>query len=293
MNETLERDSFEERLLPMLRRSVEETSSDRDVMRTSSGRRRSTRRRTFVVLAAALTLLAGSLFAGSALGGRQVVEVDGFRALRDPAAVESELRDSGIDATIVEVPVPSGVDDNQGVWWWITVDRPEQLSQEEFAHLYAQVGMAYVGLGDGTQGEISRTLELPKMPGRFTLFVGREVPAGQFTVFQYDRMNELSPVGAFYCLGIDPNDPAALGAALEARGYRVIWNLESNNRNYEETAPPANTVATWAWLRGPQLVDIRLAPAGAPAERQSAAKYQSAEGTFPAGEAPPWAPKCP
>jgi hypothetical protein len=293
MNETLERDSFEERLLPMLKDGVQYTSLGRNVMGTPSGRRRFTKGRIFIVLAAALTVLAGSLFAGSALGGRQIVKVDGLRALRDPAAVESELRDAGIDATIVEVPVPSGVDDNQGYWWWITVDRPEQLTQEEFAQLYAQVGFAQVGLGDGIQGVISRTLELPKMPGHVTLFVGREVPAGQFTVFQYDRMNELSPVGAFYCLGIDPNEPAALGAALEARGYRIIWNLESNNRNYDETAPPANTVATWAWLRGPQLVDIRLAPAGTPAERQWAAKYQSAEGTFPLGETPPWAPHCP
>jgi hypothetical protein len=290
MNETLERDSFEERLLPMLKNSLEDTSLGRELKGNRSERRRSTKRRTFVVLAAALAVLAGSLFAGSALGGRQVVKVDGLRALHDPAAVESELRDAGIDATIVEVPLSVGDPDGylEGQWWWITVDQPEQLTQEEFARLYAQVGM-----GSGSiQGENTSVLDLPKMPGHMTLFVGGKVPAGQFTVVQYDRINELSPVGAFYCLGIDPNDPSALGAALEARGYRIIWNLESNNRNFEETAPPGHTVATWAWLRGPRLVDIRLAPASTEAERRSAAEYQSAEGTFPLGETPLWAQRC-
>ncbi len=292
MTKTLERDSFEERLLPMLRDNVEATSLGPDTMGKRSRRRLSIKGRTFVVLVAALTALAGSLFVGSASGGRQVVGVDGLKALRDPAAVESELRNAGFDATIVEVPLPSAGDPQgywQGTWWWLTVDQPEELTQQEFARLYAQIGVVGVGSGTkiGTKIKDPHVLELPKMPGHVTLFVGREVPRDQFTVFQYDRINELSPVGAFYCLGIDPNDPTALGAALEARGYRIIWNFESNNSGHEVTAPPAHTVATWAWLRGPQLVDIRLAPAGRAAE-----EYQTAEGTFPPGKTPPWAPQC-
>lgn len=288
MNETLARDSFEERLLPMLRETVEDTSSDSAVGGAGGLRRRSAKRLTFVMLAAALTLLAASLVAGTAFGGREMVEVNGHEALRDPAAVENELRDAGIDATIVEVPLPK-LDDPQesweGRWWWITVDQPEQLTQKEFDQLYAQVGMGSVdSLIDIENTDV---LELPKMPGHVKLFVGREVPAGQFTVLQYDRMNELSPAGSFYCLGIDPNDPTALGAAIESRGYRIIWNFESDNAGHEVTAPPKGTVATWAWLRGPRLVDIRLTPA------DEAVEYQSAEGTFPLGETPPWAQPCP
>lgn len=291
MTETLQRGGFEERLLLMLKDAVEEASASDQGTPTGNAKRPSRRRARFVLLATALTALTGAgLLAGSAIGGRQVVVVGGFEALRDPGAVERQLRDAGIDATIVEVPLPSTRDPEgywQGRWWWITVDRPADLTQEEFDRLYEQVGVLSRPNIDSTDVEDTRLLELPKMPGHITLFVGREVPAGQSTVFEYDRINELSPVGAFYCLGIDPNDPETLGAALESRGYRVMWTLESENHGTGVAAPPADTVATWAWLQSPDLVDIRLAPSG-----RGAAKYQSAEGTFPLGETPPWAPPC-
>jgi hypothetical protein len=288
MTETIERESFQERLLPMLREAVDEGSSGKRLGRARSKRRSAKRRPKLAALAAALVLLGGMVFiAGSALGGRQIIRVDGLQALKHPADVERQLRNAGIDATIVDVPLHPGDPAHywQGRWWWITVDQPEQLTQDEFERLYAQIGE--VSPVTSTPLPDSRSLELPKMPGHITLYVGREVPPGHFSVFSYDRTNELSPVGTFYCLELDPNDPAALGKALEARGYRILWFVESHNAGREVNSPPAGTVATWAWLRGPDLVDIRLAPSGREAE-----KYQAAEGTFPRAETPPWAPPC-
>ena len=292
MNETLEREGFEERLLVMLRDAVSEPAEPVGVPGAGSARRPFFKRARIIVVAATLALLTGvMLLGGLAIGGRQVVNVDGREALHNPSAVEQQLRDAGIDATIVVVPLPSiKAEDWEGRWWWLAVDQPEQLTQDEFARLYAQVGMAQVGMGgvnSSTGFDNSTVLELPKMPGHITLFVGRTVPAGQPTVSSFDRMNELSPAGAFYCLGIDPNDPSALGAALVSRGYHVIWNLEWDNAGKQVASPPSGTVATWAWLRGPDLVDVRLAAAG-----RWAVKYQVAEGTFPPGTTPPWTRPC-
>ncbi len=294
MTETIERESFEERLLPMLREAVDARSSHRRLGRGGPKRRSVRRRPKLVALAAALALLAGMVFiAGSASGGRQIIRVDGLQALEHPADVERQLRDAGIDATIVDVPLPSVQDGLpsvparywQGRWWWISVDQPEQLTQDEFDRLYAQLGEG--GVDANILIEDPRVLELPRMPGHITLFVGREVPPGHFSVFSYDRINELSPLGTFHCLGLDANQPAALGNALEARGYRILWFVESGNASRKVHTPPAGTVATWAWLRGPDLVDIRLAPSGREAE-----KYQAVEGTFPRAETPPWSPPC-
>jgi hypothetical protein len=288
MTKTDERNGFEERLLVMLREAVM-TDPQGTCARPGKGavRRGGPRRRALVALLAAVVGI--SLFVGSATGGRQIVSVDGSEALRDPAAVERRLREAGIDATIVAVPlptVPEGADSWQGVWWWVTLDRPADLTQDEFASLYVQVGE--LSVGDANPGNTS-TLELPKMSGHVTLFVGRVVPHGEPTVFDYDRINELSPAGAFFCLGIDPDDPAALGTALEARGYRVMWTVEDLSANSGSSAavPPPGTVATWAWLRSPDLVDVRLAEAGPAAQGT-----QVAEGTFPAGTAPPWSQPC-
>ncbi len=128
---------------------------------------------------------------------------------------------------------------------------------------------------------------MPQISGHVTLYVGQQVPADQFSVSRYDRMNELSPLGTFGCLGLDGNDPAAMGAAIEARGYRVMWIVESHNHSHPVTSPPAGTVATWGFLRSPSLLDVRLAPAG-----PEAANYQHQEGTYPLGQTPPWTPPC-
>ena len=196
-----------------------------------------------------------------------------------------------MDVTIVPVPLTKGPDaENKGRWWWVTIDRPNQLTQEEFIRLKEQVGLL-VGPGNpaarNPDPSSPHILELPKLSGHVTLFVGYEVPAGEFTVDTFDRINELSPVGAFYCLGVDPDDPSALGAVLEARGYSVMWTFESGNAGSRVAEPPPDTVATWAWLRGPGLADIRIAPAGSEGEQ-----YQAAEGTFPLGVTPPWSQPC-
>src|SRR6266550_7015196 len=215
MTETIERESFEERLLPMLREAAGERSSQRRLGRGGSKRRSVRRRPKLVALAAALALLAGMVFiAGSASGGRQIIRVDGLEALEHPADVERQLRDAGIDATIVDVPLPSVQDGPpsvparywQGRWWWINVDQPEQLTQDEFDRLYAQLGEG--GVDASIPIEDPRVLELPKMPGHITLFVGREIPPGHFSVFSFARGKEFSPVGTFHCLGVDPNEPA-------------------------------------------------------------------------------------
>jgi hypothetical protein len=88
-------------------------------------------------------------------------------------------------------------------------------------------------------------------------------------------------------------DPDSVGAALQAKGYDVIWTLEPANhegRGDNETlsAPPAGTVVTWAWLRGPHTVDVRLMREGPYARH-----YQRTSGTFLPAVTPPWTPPCP
>ena len=295
MTTTLRRDGFEERLLPMLRQAAMETVVDLEGPGTRGRTRGPLRRVRFVLLAAAVAAL--GLVAGSATGGRETVIVDGLRALREPRVVEQELRAAGINAKIVEVPLATGPPRGMlhGRWWWIALDRPYDLTVGEFDRLYFQVGSGNAGTdieGLDPDGGYPRFLELPKMEGRIMLFVGREVSAGEFAAFpRWDHGNELSPVGAFYCLGLDPNDPRDLGAALEARGYRIEWIMEMpSNRERDGggmTSPPADAVATWAWLSGPDTVRVHLAPAGHWAER-----YQASEGTYPKGVAPPWEPPC-
>jgi RNA polymerase sigma-70 factor (ECF subfamily) len=61
----------------------------------------------------------------------------------------------------------------------------------------------------------------------------------------------------------------------------------AHNVGREVAAPPEGTVATWAWFRGPNLVDVRIVDDGPEAQT-----YREAEGTFVPGETPPWAPPC-
>ncbi|MGZ4132139.1 MAG: hypothetical protein ACXVWF_03755, partial [Actinomycetota bacterium] len=109
----------------------------------------------------------------------------------------------------------------------------------------------------------------------------------------YDLINELSPLGTFWCDRLNPNDPTALGDALRSMGYDVIWMVEPQDQNAKGSwpvvaTPPSGTVITWAWLRGPHTVDVRLMTSG-----EVARQYQRDEGTFLPGETPPWAPSCP
>ena len=276
---TIEPETFQDRLLPMLRKAAERPRGVRSL------RSRPTALLLVAMIGAAVA--GGVVWGGVAIGRSEIVQVSGQDALRNPSAVERMLRDSGIDADIVEVPLPSTPDGHwNGVWWWLYFEGPAAVTEEEFADLQAQVGLG------GIQPDADNTtvLELPKgLPGHVTLLVGREAAPGAFDVTEYDRINELAPTGAFYCLGLDPRDPAALGQALVQRGYRVMWNYEDLDHNVgrEVAAPPDGTVATWAWFRGPKLVDVRIVDDGPEAQT-----YREAEGTFVPGETPPWAPPC-
>jgi hypothetical protein len=232
------------------------------------------------VIAIATTgfLVSGFIGGEPATGGRKLIRVDGLEALHHHEAVEGQLRAEGVDASIVAVPLR-----DEGLWWWVTVDRPEELTVQEFEALRAQLGSGGVHFDP----QNTSVLELPKMPGHITLFVGEGTPKDQFSVSRYDRFNELSPLGTFYCLGIDPNDPSALGDAIEARGYEIKWTLESGNHGHEVASPPSGTSATWAWLSAPGYVDMRISPAGREAEEQ-----QRAAGTYAGGLQPPWARPC-
>jgi hypothetical protein len=280
MNST-EQMMFRDRLLPMLRQAAKEQSRGprSDLFR---GRART-------VLLVAMVGLGLVVASGIALARRDVVTVSGIEALQDPAAVERTLRDAGIDADIVEVPLPATAEHSwMGVWWWVGTEQPSGLSENDFARLRDQIGLL---MSPGAESQNTTELELPKgLLGHLTLFVGREAAPGAFTVDAFDRTNELAPTGSFYCLGLDPSDPQALGEALTQLGYSVTWTFEDLGKNEGRVvqAPPEGTVVTWAWLRTSTLVDVRISPDGPDADA-----YRSAEGTFLPDESPPWSRPCP
>ena len=262
---------FEERILPMLRQAVVERSFERQ------SASRPARRRWIAVLAAVLTV--GVLLGGVALGRGQTVLVSGDEALSNPRAVEQELRSQGIDASIIDVPVASP--ERNGTWWWVYADRPMDV-------LGTDLVSRDISAPDMTKVVYVRILELPKgLEGHVTLMVGKTAGPGEPTVDAYDSINELAPTGAFYCLHLDPLDPAAVGEALTRLGYQVEWNFEDGNQGSQVEAPPPGTVITWAWIPEPGLVDVRISPDG-----PEATSYRLAEGTFLPGDQPAWAPPC-
>jgi hypothetical protein len=301
-----ERSTFEERLLPMLVEAIPKDGAD--ARRGTTRRRRS--RRSAVLLVAAIV---GAAVAGSmlvpAVGERGVVRVYAQDALRDPKAVERTLRtEGGIDAEIIEVPVfDPPAEESPAWWWWLYWDRPVDLSPSEFALLQDWVGLMNgralerEGFFDknGETAKLRRfygllsdgAIEIPRgIEAHLTLFVGRTVPRGEFSVNRWDRINELAPTGSLYCLGVDPDDPAALGRTLRDHGYQVLWILEDLEANTSHTvsSPPDGTVAVWAWLREPDFMDVRLVDASSP----KLDEYRASEGTYTPEQTPPWEPPC-
>jgi hypothetical protein len=288
---------------------LEAIPQDRAEVRRRTIRTRRSRRSAVLLVAA----IVGAAVAGSvlvpAIGERGVVRVYAQDALRDPKAVERTLRaEGGIDADIIEVPVfDPPPEEAPAWWWWLYWDRPVDLSPSEFALLRAWVGLMddraleREGFFDGN-GETAKlrrfygllndgVIEIPRgIDAQLTLFVGRTVPKSEFSVNRWDRINELAPTGSVYCLGIDPDDPVALGQTLRDRGYRVLWILEDPVANTSRTvsSPPHGTVAVWAWLREPDLMDVRLVDASSPKLKE----YRASEGTYSLGETPPWEPPC-
>jgi hypothetical protein len=278
--------TFEDRLLPML------------VAANRERRRRRAWRGRAAMAAAVLTLAAATVTFGP-VAASDTVKLSAKDAIADPAGAERMLREAGIDATVIVVPVSTYWKVLDETWWWLHFDGPVPLSQHDFANIYRQVGDGLSGLSeedlDGGLGVGHMpVIELPHdLPGHLTLFAANVVPEGQPVASDYDSLNELSPLGTFWCDRLDPNDPATLGAALEAKGYDVIWILEmepddKTGRSEAVTEPPPGTVVTWAWLRGPQTVDIRLMNSG-----PTARHYQRTEGTFLPGETPAWSQPCP
>ena len=305
MTTTKNHETFEERLLPMLVIAIQRDDLG-STERLPKGRPDRRRRLAVVVLAATVAAIIAGMFVIPAVGDRGVVPVRADDALRDPRGVERMLRAEGIDAEIIEVPIPSAAPGEDRNWWqWLYFDRPVNLTPVEFYLL-----KAYVGLENGSvlekvdfydpanQAEFSRKrnagiIEIPRgVEGHLTLLVGQyNTPRGEFTVNRWSKINELAPTGALYCLGLDPDDPEALGAALKARGYRVMWIVEDPvaNTSHEPTvSPPPGTVAVWAWLRDANLMDVRLVDASSPRLEE----YRAAEGTYRLGETPPWEPPC-
>jgi hypothetical protein len=274
--------AFRDELLPMLREAAAEQR-----LRSRRGRLG----RPILLLAAAVG--AAIVVSASVAGGHGAeVTVSGVDALREPAAVEGTLRDAGIDARIVEVPVRRTSDHQwEGAWWWVGFDRATGLSEDDFDELRSQTGL-FLGPApiDSSDYPDPTELTLPKgLPGHVRLFVGREVPHGSFSVNEYDSMNELSPTGSFYCLGLDPADPVSVGAAIRQLGFDITWRYESliGNTDRQVATPPTGTAVMWAWLTGPSSVEIRVADVGPDAD-----EYRHAEGTFLPSERVPWAPPC-
>jgi hypothetical protein len=276
-----ELDGFEARLLPMLLEAVEEQRS-RAMPRTSRSRR--TLRRAGVVTLAAATLVIGSAVL---VGGRSTIEVRGSDAVADPQAVVAELREAGIEARILVVPVDRPM---AGTWWHLYFAPRVELDKVVWAKLKAQVG---IGILPGLPEEIldsgrgvyhHEVLELPRnLPGPVTLVVGRERRPGEVEA-PYD--NELAPNGAFWCSRLDEKSPHRAGRTLEGLGYDVVWVLDragtfEGDVQYVEE-PPDRSAITWISFLRPEVVEVRMVPAALASSERAAWQDHT----------PAWAPDC-
>ncbi|HVF52358.1 MAG TPA: hypothetical protein VNC78_02000 [Actinomycetota bacterium] len=242
----------------------------------------------FVVLSAT-----GLLFA-SAIAGDKVINVAAEEALFNPAAVERELAAQGIQAQVQVVPVNDFL---VGKWFHLYFHPRAQVDDETF-HLL----QSYVGVINGASesvlercpiGDCARTslLEIPgSVKGPMTLVVGRQPqPGEEYWAEEIDWDNELAPSGALYCLRLEDKTPTEAGPLLRNLGYEIIWVHEADKTSSEVASPPAGSMITFAFFRGPDVVDVRTA------EPAMAERYKAAGGT-PSQEHPrssaPWAPDC-
>jgi hypothetical protein len=265
-------------------------------------RRRSPRRKLARAGAVALAAVVAAVVAANTLAvGADTVQVRAADAVRDPAAVEQQLRAQGIDATIVVVPVPADVD---GTWWALSFAPRAQVSPEDWSRLLAQVGEGVdPGLPPQTYDDIidagrnvyhHQVLEIPKgVDGPMTLFAGRAPRAGESLA---GLGGQLSPVGAFYCLGLARMEPSAAAAALSGLGYGV--QLYYDPQPFAPVgvdpgdgyvgSPPAGSEVADVWFATPTDVVVELVPA----DQADAVRAQT--GTPTPGSTPPaWAPSCP
>jgi hypothetical protein len=291
-------EGFEARLLPMLLDAVDERSRARVAPRPRRVRRRTVVRSGALAVAA----LVGAVVAANTLAvGTDTVQVSAAEAVRDPAAVQRQLRDQGVDANILVVPVPTGV---AGTWWDLYFRPGARVGPEEWSRLLAQVGE---GIDPGLPPDVydrildhgrnvyhHEVLEIPKdVHGPMTLIAGRAPRDGESLA---GLGGELSPVGAFWCLGLERMGPSGAGQAIAALGYgvRFYYNpqpfepvgVDVEGDGYVETPPPGSAV-TDAWFATPTDVVIDLVPAG------QADAVRAETGTPTPGSTPPdWAPAC-
>lgn len=276
---------FEARLLPILLEAVEQN-------RVRPGRRPSPRRSS-LRRAGAVAMLAAALVMATTVvvRGRSTIEVRAADALADPDRVVADLREAGIEARILAVPVDGQV---AGTWWHLYFEPGVQIDEVVWAKLKAQVGVGVAQLPDeirdaGRGVYHHEVLELPRdLPGPVTLIVGRERRPGEA---EAPMDNELAPNGAFWCLRLLEVQPEEARSVLEELGYEVAWvhetfeTPEGESRMVRE--PPPESGITTAWFRTPSVVDLRLAPraevealrlvAGTPSDR---------------ADTPAWAPDC-
>lgn len=292
-------EGFEGRLLPVLLEAVDERA-------LAVERRRRPRRRTVVRAGAlAVAALVGAVIAANTLAvGTDTIQVSAADAVRDPAAVEQQLRDQGVEATILVVPVPDVV---ANAWWHLYFAPGAAVSCQDWVRLMAQVGTGenpscfspevYDKLIDHGNGvRHMPVLDIPKdVHGPMTLVAGRATEPGEETGWP-SLGGELSPDGAFYCLGLERMDPAVAGQALTDLGYDVRWHynpqpfagvgVDPGDRYVD--APPEGSALVDVWLFTPDRVIVELVPA----ELADAARPQY--GTPTSDWTPPsWAPSCP
>ena len=278
-------EGFEARLLPVLVKALEERDSLQIPRRSTSPR--IVRRGIGVAIAAAWLVVATTVLVAS----QDTISVSATDAIANPAEVTQDLRDAGIEARILIVPVPPSA---AGTWWSISFSPGVHVDDLVWAKLKAQVGVAVAGLPeeilDRGRGVFHHeVLELPRnLEGPLTLVVGRAARPGE-TEAPMD--NELAPNGTFWCLGLEDLPPERSGRMLEGMGYEVVWVYETfegpGGEGSEVDAPPQGSGITTAFFRAPDVVDIRLAP------EAQVERLRLAAGTpIPGDDVPGWAPRC-
>jgi hypothetical protein len=240
-------------------------------------------------LTAAL-LVALGLF-GSAIGRGEVVTVDAQQALTDPQSVIDELADTGISARIVVVPTKG--ERSIGRWNTVTFDQAGAVSDGELADLRQDIE------GFNDPGVDESELSLPKGTlGLVTLFVNGEAAPGQRPWF-FDNSDigtySLSPVGPFWCLALEQDDPATATAKLEQLGYEVKWMWDTQDGESGSVLAidhiPAGSAVVGSVLQSATKVDLRLS-AAEDADRIGGGIYATPSAQFPRETWSSWAPSC-
>ncbi|MDP9343722.1 MAG: hypothetical protein M3Q23_16850 [Actinomycetota bacterium] len=294
---------FEARLLPVLLEAVEDRASSAAGGASSPGRGPRVRRR-IVVRAATLAVAAvvGAVVAANTLAaGADTVQVRATDAIRDPVSVEQQLREQGVDATILVVPVPADV---AGTWWDLYFAPRTNVDPEEWSRLLAQVGEGIdPGLPPDVYDQIldrgrnvyhHEVLDIPKdVHGPLTLIAGRAQRPGESLT---GLGGELSPAGAFWCMGLERLDPSDAGRAIQGLGYgvRFYYNpqplapvgVDPAGDGYVDSPPPGSAI-TDAWFATPTEVVVDLVPA----DQADAVRAETGTPT-PGSTPPPWGPDC-